>query len=51
LVSGPINGVEPQPTPVHFFAKFLSVLLHAVTRKTIFAAELAVGSYLIANVS
>jgi hypothetical protein len=37
----PINRRKPQSPPLHFIAKFVGVLLHAVTRKAIFATKLA----------
>src|SRR5450631_760776 len=49
LSAVPINRRKPQSPPFHFIAKCVGVLLHAVTRKAIFATELAVDLDLIAD--
>jgi hypothetical protein len=43
LSAMPINRRELQSPPLHFIAKFVGVLLHAVARKAKLAAELVVG--------
>jgi len=47
---GPINAAVAQPPPIHFFSKFVGVLLHAVARKAIAPARLHIGLDLSSNV-
>jgi hypothetical protein len=49
-LAGPDNWREPQATPLHFFTKAIGVLLHAVARKAVAAAQLIIGFDLPPNV-
>ena len=46
----PINATVAQPPPIHFFSKFVGVLLHAVARKAIATARLHIRFDLPPNV-